>query len=89
MPKLTIYTKSYCPYCVRALSVLKSIGLEDYEEISIDGREMDMRRKLMTLTGGRWDVPQVFVEDRYIGDDDALLGMAQSGELLRLLTPVP
>lgn len=88
MPKLTIYTKSYCPYCVRALSVLKSIGLEDYEEISIDGHEKDLRRKLMALTGGRWDVPQVFVDDRYIGDDDALLDMAQSGELLRLLTPV-
>ena len=88
MSKITIYTKSYCPYCVRALSLLKSVGLDNYEEISINGREMDMRKKIMALTGGRWDVPQIFIDDRYIGDDDALFGMVQSGEFQHLLTPV-
>ncbi|MDP6038867.1 MAG: glutaredoxin domain-containing protein, partial [Candidatus Latescibacteria bacterium] len=85
MAKLKVYTKSYCPYCVRAHSILASVGIEDYEEISIDGQEMAMRQKLFEITGGRWDVPQAFVDDRYIGDDDDLSRLAQSGELTRML----
>jgi glutaredoxin 3 len=86
MPKLKIYTKSYCPYCVRALSVLKSVGITDFDEISIDGREMEMRQKLVGLTNGRSDVPQVFVGDQYIGDDDELSLLAKSGKLQQMLT---
>jgi glutaredoxin 3 len=87
MAKLKVYTKSYCPYCVRVQSVLASADIEDYEEISIDGQEMAMRQKLVELTGGRWDVPQAFIDDRYIGDDDDLARLAQSGELKRMLEP--
>ena len=87
MPKLKIYTKSYCPCCVRAIAALTSAGVTDYEEISIDGNEMTMRRELVTLTGGRWDVPQVFVDDTYLGDDDDLVRLAGSGELAALLAP--
>lgn len=86
MAKLKIYTKSYCPYCVRALSVLKSAGVTDFEDVSIDGQEMVMRQKLMELTNGRSDVPQVFIDDVYIGDDDALAALAQSGKLETLLS---
>ena len=85
MAKLKIYTKSYCPYCVRALSVLKSVGVTDFEEISIDGQEMVMRQKLMQLTNGRADVPQVFIDEKYIGDDDELAALARSGKLETML----
>ena len=86
MPTLKIYTRSGCPYCVRALSLLRSAGIESFEEISIDGQEAPMRRQIMELTGGRWDVPQVFVDDLYVGDDDALAALVQSGELAKLLS---
>ena len=85
MPKLKLYTRSFCPYCDRAKAVLRKAGVEDYEEISIDGREWELRREIQALTGGRWDVPQAFVGDRYLGDDDALLALARSGKLARLL----
>lgn len=85
MAKLKIYTKSYCPYCVRALSILKSVGITEFEDVSIDGNEMEMRQKLMGLTNGRSDVPQVFIDDKYIGDDDELAVLAQSGKLEKMM----
>ena len=85
MPRLRIYTKRFCPYCDRAKAILKGAGVEGYDEVAIDGQERDMRQQIMALTGGRWDVPQVFVDDRYVGDDDALAALMRSGELKRLL----
>jgi glutaredoxin 3 len=85
MPKLRLYTKSYCPYCDQARAILESGGVTDYDEISIDGNELKMRQELYKMTGGRWDVPQAFVGDRYIGDDDDLARLARSGELAKLL----
>jgi glutaredoxin 3 len=85
MPKLKLYTKAYCPYCDRARDVLESVKVTDYEEISIDGNEYAMRRQLVTMTGGRWDVPQAFLDEKYLGDDDDLARLAGSGELLAML----
>ena len=85
MGRLKIYTRRLCPFCVRAISTLREAGVDDFEEVSIDGREGLMRREIMELTGGRWDVPQIFVDGKHIGDDDDLAAMAQSGELGRLL----
>lgn len=62
------------------------MGIRDYEEISIDGNEMRMRKELFDQTG-RWDVPQAFVGDDYIGDDDDLAAEAESGALVRRLSP--
>ncbi len=86
MPKLKLYTKSYCPYCDQARAILGSVGITDYEEVSIDGDEFKMRKELFKLTGGRWDVPQVFIGDRYLGDDDDLARLARTGELVTMLS---
>ena len=83
MPKLKIYTRRFCPFCTRALATLEQAGIKTFEEVPIDGREGPLRRELMELTGGRWDVPQVFIDEAYIGDDDALEALARSGELGR------
>jgi len=65
--------------------VLASAEVTDYEEISIDGNESEMRQQLASMTGGRWDVPQAFVDEKYLGDDDDLARLASSGELLAKL----
>ena len=85
MPHLKIYTTDFCTYCVRAKTILKDIGIVDYEEVNIAGQE-EMREEIAGLTGGRWDVPQVFIDGDYIGDDDALAQLAYSGELERIFS---
>ena len=83
MPYLKIYTTDFCSYCDRAKAILKSKGITAFEEVNIAGRE-EMREEIARLTGGRWDVPQVFIDGAYIGDDDALADLAHSGELERM-----
>ena len=83
MPHLKIYTTDFCSYCDRAKAILESKGITDYEEVNIAERE-EMREEIARLTGGRWDVPQVFIDGAYVGDDDALAELAYSGELERV-----
>ena len=64
MPKVTVYTKSSCPYCVRAKRLLDRKGVV-YEEVSVEGRD-DLRLWLAETTGQK-TVPQVFVGDRALG----------------------
>ena len=72
MPRVTLYTKSSCPYCVRAKRLLDRKGVA-YDEVSVEGRD-DLRTWLAETTGQK-TVPQVFVGDRPLGgftDVDAL-----------------
>ncbi|GIX07528.1 MAG: glutaredoxin 3 [Candidatus Poribacteria bacterium] len=77
-PRVRIYTLTGCPYCARALAILREHGVP-YEEINITGREQ-LRDEIERLCGRR-DVPQVFVDGRHIGDDEALAEWAAAGKL--------
>jgi glutaredoxin 3 len=70
--QITIYTKSHCPFCVRAKRLLDRKGVA-YEEVSVEGKD-DLRRWLVEASG-QMTVPQIFVGDRSLGgfsDIDAL-----------------
>ncbi len=72
MPKVTVYTKENCPFCVRAKRLLEKKGVA-YEEVNVEGRD-DLRIWLSETTGQK-TVPQIFVGDRSLGgfsDVDAL-----------------
>ena len=82
MPKVEIYTKSWCPFCARAKAHLDRKGVV-YDEIDVThdlGQEMAMVER-----SGRHTVPQVFVGDHHVGGSDDLLAADQNGLLDRLL----
>ena len=81
-PRIKIYTSSTCPYCRRAIGILKEHGVA-YEAVSVDGRDA-VRDELNELIGRR-DVPQVFVDGKHIGDDDHLAEWADDGRLDALI----
>ncbi|WP_458411341.1 glutaredoxin 3 [Rheinheimera pleomorphica] len=83
MSQVTIYTKAYCPYCVRALSVLNSKGVS-YQEVRID-EQPELRPEMIERAGGRTTVPQIFIGQRHIGGCDDMLALDASGQLDPLL----
>jgi glutaredoxin 3 len=78
MPHIKMYTTDFCPYCDKAKRILEDYNLE-FEDINIHG-SFKMRAEIEKLTGRR-DVPQIFIDDVHIGDDDDLADMADSGKL--------
>lgn len=83
MAKVQIYSTPVCPYCVRAKSLLKQKG-QDYEEIDISINPQ-IRDEMMSKSGGRRSVPQIFIDGKHIGGFDDLNALDQKGELDPLL----
>lgn len=83
MPKITIYTSAYCPYCTSAKRLLDKKGAK-YDEISVDGRN-DVRTEMTRKAGGRYTVPQIWVGDAHVGGCDDLYALDGAGKLDALL----
>lgn len=83
--KIVMYSKTTCPYCHRAESLLRQRGVDDMEIIQIDiERE---RRAEMIERAGRYTVPQIFIDDRHVGGCDDLVALDRAGGLAPLLQP--
>ncbi len=83
MANLEIYTKSWCPFCNRAKTLLDRKGVA-YEEIDVTTdavRELEMVNRSSQFT-----VPQIFVDGHHLGGSDDLLNADRSGRLDRLLS---
>jgi len=83
MAKIEIYTTDYCPYCKKAKALLAELGAS-FAEIDITSNEDDAMDKLYEKTG-RSTVPQIFINDKFIGGCDDMFALHRSGELKELL----
>ncbi len=83
MPKITIYTTPYCPYCHRAKRLLAHKGAR-FEEIDVSG-DWDAREALAEKAGGRTSVPQIWIGDLHVGGSDELHALDRAGKLDALL----
>jgi glutaredoxin 3 len=79
-----MYTKSWCPYCVRARALLQAKGVS-IDEIDIE--EHPDKRDEMILRSARRTVPQIFIGERHIGGSDDLHALNAAGGLDALLAP--
>jgi glutaredoxin 3 len=82
--KIKMYTSNYCPYCMNAERLLKNKGYDIHEKVFVD-RDPMILEKMIELTGKR-TVPQIFIEDHYIGGFDDLRKADNSGELDKILS---
>jgi glutaredoxin 3 len=83
MPSITIYTKSWCPYCSAAKKLLTEKGAA-FTEIDIE-KKPEARAEMIRKAGGRSTVPQIFIGERHVGGCDDLYALDSRGELDRLL----
>jgi glutaredoxin 3 len=82
MSQVTIYTKPYCPYCIRAVSLLEKKGV-DFTEIEA-AFDPEKRQEMMKRSG-RSTFPQIFIGDEHIGGCDDMVALDRDGKLDQLL----
>lgn len=82
-PKIDIYTKFGCPYCVRAKRLLDSKGVEFEEhDITMGGAKRD---EMLARAPNAMTVPQIFIGDTHVGGSDELDALEREGKLDALL----
>jgi glutaredoxin 3 len=81
--EVVMYSTTWCGYCERARGLLNRKGVA-YREIKLDETPAE-RETMMSRSGGRRSVPQIFIGKRHVGGYDELSALERSGELDRLL----
>ena len=82
MPEVVIYTTVWCPFCIRAKSLLERKGVA-YKEIPVDGKPA--LRAEMASKAGRTSVPQIWIGEHHVGGCDELHALERAGRLDTML----
>ena len=80
--EVKMYTTRFCPYCVRARSLLANKNVE-FIDIAVDS-EPDLRREMVELSG-RYTVPQIWIGSKHIGGYDDIAMLDRQGQLDQML----
>ena len=79
MADVVIYTRPFCGYCARAISLLNQKGVA-FTEIEA-GMDPALRQEMVQRSGGRNTFPQIFVGGTHIGGCDEMLALERAGKL--------
>ena len=83
MSDVTIYIRGFCPYCSRALTLLRKKGV-DYTEIDA-GMDAHKKAEMVARSGGARTSPQIFIGETHIGGCDDMYALERAGKLDTLL----
>ena len=83
MKKIEIYTTNYCPFCVKAKSLLNKKKAK-FSVIDVSSDE-SLREKMTTMANGARSVPQIFIDNIHVGDCDKIHKLDQEKKLDKLL----
>ncbi|KAI8067547.1 glutaredoxin [Gongronella butleri] len=83
--KVTIFSKSYCPFCLGAKDIFDDLNV-NYKALELDERPdgPEIQHALLELTQQR-TVPNIFVNQVHVGGSDDLKKALASGKLATLL----
>ncbi len=80
MKKVEVYTKDYCPYCVKAMNLLTLRGI-DYIAYDMTHDAARQQEMVVRVPGAR-TVPQILIDGVAIGGCDDLYALDAAGELM-------
>ena len=80
-PRITVYTKQHCPYCVRAKHLL---ARKEFAFVEIDVERDDALREWLREKTGQLTVPQIFAGDRPLGGFSDVAALQTDPDLERL-----
>ena len=78
MAKVEMYTKAFCPFCIRAKGLFKKKGMKIIDIPAAMDRD---KRKEMIDRSGRNTFPQIFIDGVHVGGCDDLFALENSGKL--------
>ena len=84
MADVIIYTRPFCGYCARAISLLTQKGVP-FTEIEA-GMDPDKRSEMVKRSNGRNTFPQIFIGGAHIGGCDEMMALERAGKLDPMLS---
>ena len=82
---IVIYTSAMCGFCARAIRLLDSKQVA-YQEVDVTLQPL-LRQEMRSRSAGRTSVPQIFVNDKHLGDCAEIYALEAAGQLDSLLAP--
>ena len=83
MATVEIYSKTTCPYCVRATGLFRAKGVVPTTyNLDLGGPQRDE----MIKRSGKMTVPQIFIDGRHVGGCDDLFVLEREGRLDSMLS---
>jgi glutaredoxin 3 len=85
--KVVVFSKSYCPYCIRTKDLFK----KEFSGINVVYHELDKRNDGPAMQGalhsmsGQRAVPSVWIGGKFVGGNSETQSAFQSGELQTML----
>lgn len=84
MVEITVYTKTPCPYCIRAKNLLQERGLK-FKEIHVSDDDHCTREELFEKTGFK-TFPQIFFGNHVVGGYTELKALDEQHGLVEFLS---
>jgi len=83
MARVKIYSTGTCPICDKTKTLLTKWGIE-YDEARID-LDRGLLQEFSRITNGARTVPQITIDERWIGGFNELTEMHMEGDLDELM----
>ena len=83
MAKVEMYSKMFCPFCIRAKALLERKGVDIIEIPAANDK--DKRAEMNKRSGGRNTFPQIFINGTHVGGSDDLAALERAGKLDAML----
>ncbi|GHB00588.1 glutaredoxin 3 [Algimonas arctica] len=81
--KVEMYSKVFCPFCIRAQALLERKGVKVI--VIPAANDKAKRAEMNQRSNGRNTFPQVFINGKHVGGSDELAALERAGKLDALL----